>query len=121
MESKKKKKSCCLVTKSFLTLCGSMDCPSHFPGKNTGVGFHFLLQGISQTQGLNPCLLHWILLQLSYLGNTAPPPPNSTNELIYKTETESQMQKTNLWLPRERGWEEYTGRLGLTYTLSYIK
>ena len=24
---------------------------------------------------------------------------NSTNELIYKTEIESQMQKRNLWLP----------------------
>ena len=29
-----------------------------FPGKNTGVGCHFLLQGIFLTQGLNPCLLH---------------------------------------------------------------
>ena len=28
-----------------------------FSGKNTGVGFHFLLQGIFPTQGLNPCLL----------------------------------------------------------------
>ena len=28
-----------------------------FPGKNTGVGCHFLLQGISLTQGSNPCLL----------------------------------------------------------------
>ena len=26
-------------------------------GKNTGVGCHFLLQGISLTQELNPCLL----------------------------------------------------------------
>ena len=25
---------------------------------------------------------------------------NGTNELIYKTEIESQMQKTNLWLPK---------------------
>ena len=34
----------------------------HFPGKNTGVSCHFLLQGIFQTQGSNPhllCLLHW--------------------------------------------------------------
>ena len=34
---------------------------------------------------------------------------NGTNEPIYKTEIESQIQKTNLWLPRERGggmnWE----------------
>ena len=30
-----------------------------FPGKNTGVGCHFLLQGIFLTQGLNPRPLHW--------------------------------------------------------------
>ena len=33
--------------------------PWDFPGKNTGVGCHFLLQGIFPTQGLNPSLLHW--------------------------------------------------------------
>ena len=36
-------------------------CPWNFPGKNTGVGCHFLLQGIFLTQGSNPlflCLLH---------------------------------------------------------------
>ena len=33
-------------------------CPWDFPGKNTGVGCHFLLPGIFLTQGLNPCLLH---------------------------------------------------------------
>ena len=32
-----------------------------FPGKNTGVGCHLLLQGIFPTQGLNPHLLHWQL------------------------------------------------------------
>ena len=31
-------------------------CPWHFPGKNTGVGCHFLLQRIFLTQGLNLCL-----------------------------------------------------------------
>ena len=30
-----------------------------FPGKNTGVGCHFLFQGIFLTQGSSPCLLHW--------------------------------------------------------------
>ena len=29
-----------------------------FPGKNTGMGFHFLLQGIFLTQGSNLCLLY---------------------------------------------------------------
>ena len=33
-------------------------CPWDFPGKNTGAGCHFLLQGIFQTQGSNPHLLH---------------------------------------------------------------
>ena len=30
-----------------------------FPGKNAGVGCHFLLQGIFPTQGSNPCLPQW--------------------------------------------------------------
>ena len=28
---------------------------------------------------------------------------NDTNELIYKTETDSEIQKTNLWLPMGKG------------------
>ena len=45
------------------------------PGKNTGVGCHFLLQGIFPTQGLISCLLcllHWQVdsLPLSYLGGS---------------------------------------------------
>ena len=32
--------------------------PWDFPGKSTGVGCHFLLQGIFPIQGLNPGLLH---------------------------------------------------------------
>ena len=31
--------------------------PGNFSGKTTGVGCHFLLQGILPTQGSNPCLL----------------------------------------------------------------
>ena len=34
-------------------------CPWDFPGKNTGVCCHALLQGIFPDQGLNPGLLHW--------------------------------------------------------------
>ena len=34
-------------------------CPWDSPGKNTRVGCYFLLQGIFQTQGSNPRLLHW--------------------------------------------------------------
>ena len=51
------------------TLCDPMDCSlpgssvyGDFPGKNTGVGCHTLLQGIFLTQVSNThflCLLHW--------------------------------------------------------------
>ena len=34
-------------------------CLLNFAGKTTGVGFHFLLQGIFLTQGFNPRLWHW--------------------------------------------------------------
>ena len=46
-------------------------CPWNFPGKNTGVDCHSLLQGIFLTQGLNLGLLHCrqILYQLSYEGS----------------------------------------------------
>ena len=42
-----------------------------FPGKNTGVGCHFLHQEIFPTQGLNPGLLHCrqTLYYLSHQGN----------------------------------------------------
>ena len=44
--------------------------PWGFPGKNTGVDCHFLLQGIFPTQELNPGLLHCrqILYLLNYEG-----------------------------------------------------
>ena len=49
--------------------------PWDFPGKNTGVGCHFLLQGIFLAQGLNPRLLHLLHCQvdslpLSHLGSS---------------------------------------------------
>ena len=34
-------------------------CPWDSPGKNTGMGCHFLPQGIFPTQVLNTRLLHW--------------------------------------------------------------
>ena len=46
-------------------------CPWNFPGKNTGVGCHSLLQGIFPTQGSNPSLLHCrqIIYHLSHQGS----------------------------------------------------
>ena len=69
----------CMSAQSSLTLCDSVDCkaprllcPWNFPGNNTGVGGHFLLQGNVPIRGCNPCLLcllHWQVesLPLSHL------------------------------------------------------
>ena len=49
-----------LVAQSRPTLCipARFLCPWNSPGKNTGVGCHFLLQGIFPTQALNLGLLY---------------------------------------------------------------
>ena len=71
---KTRSSGCRLVTKSCLTLWDPMDSSppgssvhGNSLGKNTGVGCHFLLQGIFLAQGLNPCLLHcrWLFLFLT--------------------------------------------------------
>ena len=74
-------------------------CPWDFPGKNPGVGCHFLLQGPFPTTGLNPHLLRWqahslplshhgspcVLFSLPYphpsLQVAESPPPDSTSQL----------------------------------------
>ena len=74
------------VAQSCPTLCNPVDCSlpgslAHgiFPGKSTGVGCHFLLQGIFPTQGSNPGLPHCrqTLYHLSYQGS-----PIGTKSLI---------------------------------------
>ena len=71
----------CSVAQSCLMLRDSMEnvayqapLPMGFPGKNTGMGCHFPLQGIFLTQGWNPRLLHWQAgsLPLSHLGGPQP-------------------------------------------------
>ena len=59
---------CCLVAKLCLTPLRPHEtarffCLWDFPGKKTGMGCHFLLQGIFPTLGSNLCFLHcrWIL------------------------------------------------------------
>ena len=49
-------------------------CPWESPGKNTGLGCHFLLQGIFLTQGSNPssyvsCIGRWVLYHQHHLGS----------------------------------------------------
>ena len=55
---------CCSVAKSCPTLWDPLNCsppgssPWDFSSKNTGVGYHFLLQWIFLTERFNTCLLH---------------------------------------------------------------
>ena len=66
-----------VIANSFVTpwtVAHQAPIPWDFPGKNTGVGCYFLLQGIILTQELNPrllCLLHWqaVSLPLPHLGS----------------------------------------------------
>ena len=56
--------------------------PWDSPSKSTGVGYHFLFQGIFLTKGSNPCLLHllhfrWILFFSSFFNHWA------TGEALY--------------------------------------
>ena len=56
-----------MCAQSCLTLCDPhglwpprLLCPCSFPGKNTGAGCHFLLQGILLTQGSIPGTISWV-------------------------------------------------------------
>ena len=66
----------CSVARSCPTLFNSTKparllCPWNFPGKNTGVGCHFLLQRIFLIQRSNLHLQHWQAdsIPLSHLGS----------------------------------------------------
>ena len=105
---------CCFIAKSFPTLLrphglwlARLLCPWDFPGKNTGVGCHFLLQGIFPTQGSNPHLLrllHWPAdsLPLRHLGspwslviNTSP--GCNTCPLLIQPHSESLYHLSPIW------------------------
>ena len=89
----------CLVTQSYDPMDCSTPGPSvhgDYPGKNTGVGCHALLQGIFSTQGLNLHLLHFrrILLPLSHQAN-----PHIMFKDPYRFITTKNIRKTggNIW------------------------
>ena len=65
--------SCVRLFVTLWTVAATLLCPRNFSGKNTGVGCHFLLQGIFPAQESNPCLLYLlhcrrILYLLRHLG-----------------------------------------------------
>ena len=70
-------------------------CPWDFPGKNTGISCHFLLQGIFLTQGLKPHLLHWQTgsLPLSYQGS-----PKALTELVNEVAHRERHAVQSIWI-----------------------
>ena len=67
--------NCILLFATPWTVAHQAPCLWNSPGKTTGVGCHFLLQGIFLIQGSNPhllSLLHWQVdsLPLSHLGSS---------------------------------------------------
>ena len=70
MKVKVKSLSCALLFATpWMVACTKLLHPWDFQGKSTGVGWHFLLQGILPTQGLNPGLsrCRQMLYRLSHL------------------------------------------------------
>ena len=66
-------KDACSAAQSYLTLKlhglqpARLLCSWDFPGKNNGVGCHFLLQGTFPTQDSNLCLLNFLRSQVNSL------------------------------------------------------
>ena len=76
----------CLVAQLCPTLCNPVHCSTpgssvrgDSPGKNTGVGYHFLLQGNFPTQGSNPSVPH---LQADSLLSEPPGKPIRENKYV---------------------------------------
>ena len=75
----------CIPVQSRLTLCdpARLFCPWDSPGKNTRVGYHFLLQGSSQPRDQTRvfCIGRWVLYQLIHWGS----PQYASNESKLKS------------------------------------
>ena len=75
-------------------------CPRDSPGKNTGVGCHFLLQGIFPAQGLNPHL--WPLLHcrqiLCHWATPEAPDTSMTSPILCCISKDVGRKEENMWV-----------------------
>ena len=91
-------------------------CPRHFPGKNTGGGCHFLLQGIFSTKGSHPsllCLLRW-QAEILYHRASEEAPELGLVQHDYNTACYWQLQKCMFT------FQKHTGEDGAWLTLSLV-
>ena len=112
----KKGMRACSVTQLCPALCDPMDCSPPgssvhgiCPGKNTGVGCHFLLKGIFLTQRSNLHLLHLLHWQVDslplsqWVGREA----EDTNEIINNT-TEEECLPSPPFHVKQTFWKAFT-------------
>ena len=79
-----KRQNCtCVCAQSRPTQLARLLCPSNFPGKNTGVGCHFLLQGIFSTR-IKPASLASHALAGSFFSTAPPGKPKVFNKYLCK-------------------------------------
>ena len=96
---------CVLSRFSLVQLCNTMDW--RLPGSSawdspsnyTGVGWHFLLQEIFQTQGSNPHLLHW---QADSLPLNYQEIPTNTNFMSILTQFTASAGLSSHWFPTKQ-------------------
>ena len=84
-------------------------CPWDSPGKNTGMGFHALLQGNLPNPGLNPYLLYLLQWQVGSLPLESPGKPpepvcrtlfgNRLTEGVAMTYLDSTLKSRDITLP----------------------
>ena len=107
--------NCCLVTKLCLISCDPMDLSPvrflslwDFPDKNTGVGCHFLLQGIFLTQGL---ILSLLLAGVQLVKNLLAVQETPVLSLGWEDPLKKGMATPSRILAWKIPWTEKTGRL----------
>ena len=114
----------CIVAQSCPALSNPVDrsllgFSAHgiFHSKNTGMGCHFLFQGIFPTQGSNLCLLcllHWQAgsLQLNYLGSPRfPPEATAKYQPIFWFAFYNLKESENLFWNRVIWWQHMKSQL----------
>ena len=124
-----------LFATPWIVACTTLLCPWDFQGKSTGVGCHFLLQGIFPTQGSNPSVSHCrqTLYRLSHQGSQGAPGINLKREALHGGRCSSLNESgptTHLLRPqagrsrvgqngpeREGWWEARAGRWAVRTTL----
>ena len=78
------------------TVAHRLLCPWNFPGKNTGMGLHFLLQGIFPTRGSNLSLLQLQHRQVKFPISTTWESPSYSRNLVNANCVAQSIKKRNI-------------------------